>query len=182
MHREREGVKAEERESKQKTPHTQLRLKRTQQPAHVTPPQRKSSSSAGILTAHLFPPTPTELGTHIPQLQDEMDKPFSQQARRILSSLSGESPKLKYRHTNMLGKRNWRRIWNFVLKTLYPHIIALRCSRSRTLKAGKNLLKACIWSVPSVLKTQKEKWVCSVLYSCTPLATANLRPVWHQTI
>lgn len=35
---------------------------------------------------------------------DEMDKPFSQEARKILSSLSGESPKQKHRHTNMLGK------------------------------------------------------------------------------
>lgn len=81
--------------------------------------------------------------TH-PQLQDEMDKPFSQEARRIPSSLSGKSPKQKHRQTNTLGQRNWRRTGNFVLKTLYPHIIALRCSRSRTLKASKNLVKAWV--------------------------------------
>lgn len=181
-YREREGVKAEERGSRQKTSSTQLVLKRAEQSAHVTPPQRKSSSSAGILPGHPLSPTPTALGTHIPQLLGEIDKPFSQEARRILSSLSGESPKQKHRHTNMLGQRNQRRTGNFVLKTFYPHIIAQRCNRSKTLKAGKNLLKACIWSVPPVLKAQTEKQVCNVLYSCTPLATANPRPAWHSTI
>lgn len=171
MYRERRGVKAEERESRQRTPCTQLVLKRAEKSAHVTPPQRKSSSSAGILPVHPFPPAPIELGTYIPQLQDETDKPFSQEAGKIIISLSGESPKQKHRHTNMLGQKNQTRIGNFVLKTLYPHNIALRCSRSRTLKVGKNLLKACVWSVPPVLRAQTECAVC-----CIPAPSIHSRP------
>lgn len=112
-----------------------------------------------------------ELGTHIPQLQDETDKPFSQEAGKIIISLSGESPKQKHRHTNMLGQKNQTRTGNFVLKTLYPHNIALRCSRSRTLKVGKNLLKACVWSVPPVLRAQTECAVC-----CIPARSIHSRP------
>lgn len=108
---------------------------------------------------------------HTHSTTDETDKPFSQEAGKIIISLSGESPKQKHRHTNMLGQKNQTRIGNFILKTLYPHNIALRCSRSRTLKVGKNLLKACVWSVPPVLRAQTECAVC-----CIPAPSIHSRP------
>lgn len=82
---------------------------------------------------------------------------------RLEGFLAPYQEKAHNRSTDILGQRNWRQIGNFVLKTLYPHIIVLRCSKSRTLKAGNNLLKACIWSVPRVLKGQTEASVqCAV--------------------
>lgn len=74
--------------------------------------------------------------SHTTQRQTGRDEPFSQEATGIILIGSKHKPEAQS-HASKLGQKNQGGTRNLDLKLLYPHIIAPRCRRCSTFKAGK---------------------------------------------
>jgi len=119
--REREGIKAEEREGTQRPPHN-LRC-REQSGLHMSlllrgrgDPPPPPPPLLGSCQRTPFLQLPWSWATTLHWLQAGTDEPFSQQATGIVISLSGKSPNQKQSHANQLGKRNRRGIGSFAFQ------------------------------------------------------------------